>query len=136
MGIPLFPPKLESDLLKPFYQGLAAGELRLTVDAETGGVIWYPPDIVPGRPDALLEWRRVASEGSVYSFTRVVRSLLPGDHKTEVPFAVVLFEPDDAPGCRVPGLFTGEGDPACGMRVRLDPVKAGDHIIAGFAPLA
>ena len=136
MGIPVFPPRLESDLMKPFYEGLEAGELRLTADAETGDWIWYPPEIVPGRPHARLEWRSVSPLGTVYTFTTVVRSLLPGDHKAAVPFTVVLFESDDAPGARVPGLLVNlEGrEPACGMRVRLCPVRAGDHVVAGFEP--
>jgi uncharacterized OB-fold protein len=135
MGVPIFAPRFDSDLLRPFYEGLALGELRLTADAETGRWVWYPPDMVPGRPEAKLEWRRASSEGTVYTHTTVVRSLLPGDHKAEVPFTVVLVEPDDAPGCRVPGLFTGEGEAYCGMRVRLDPVVAGDQTVAGFAPI-
>ncbi len=110
--------------------------MRITADTETGEWVWYPPEIVTGRPDATLEWRTVAPIGSAYTFTTVVRSLLPGDHKAEVPFTVVLFEPDEAPGVRIPGvLVDADGiEPACGMRLRLKPVRAGDHIIAGFAP--
>jgi uncharacterized OB-fold protein len=136
MGVPIFPPRFETDLLKPFYEGLAAGELRLTANARTGEWVWYPQEPVPGRPGDGLEWRRVSPEGTIYAFTRVERSLLPGDHKAEVPFTVVLFESDDAPGARVPGLFTApEGvEPACGMRARLKPVQAGDFVVAGFAP--
>lgn len=135
MGIPIHPPRFDSDLLKPFYDGLAAGELRLTFSTTTGEPVWYPPEIVPGDPAAKLEWRKVSPVGTVYSFTTITRSLLPGDHKAEVPFTVVLFCSDDAPHARVPGLFVGEGPTACGMRVRLSPVQAGDHIIAGFAPV-
>ncbi|SFR89052.1 Zn-ribbon domain-containing OB-fold protein [Sphingomonas jatrophae] len=136
MGIPIQPPRFDTDLLKPFYEGLAKGELWLTADAETGAWIWYPPEIVPGRPHATLAWRRASETGVVYTFTRVERSLLPGDHKAEVPFTVVLVEPDDAPGCRVPGLFVAadEASVACGLKVRLHPVQAGDHVVAGFAP--
>src|SRR5262245_40749837 len=90
MGIPIYPVHLDDPLFQGFYDGLAAGELRVTADAETGAWHWYPPEVVPGRPDARLEWRDVGSEGSAYSFTTVVRSLLPGDHKDEVPFTVIL----------------------------------------------
>jgi uncharacterized OB-fold protein len=136
MGVPIFPPRFETDLLKPFYEGLAAGELRLTANARTGEWVWYPQEPIPGRPGGALEWRRVSSEGTIYAFTRVERSLLPGDHKAEVPFTVILFESDDAPGVRVPGLFVApEGrEPACGMRVRLSPVRAGEFLVAGFEP--
>jgi uncharacterized OB-fold protein len=136
MGVPIFPPRFETDLLKPFYEGLAAGELRLTANARTGEWVWYPQEIAPGHPQDRLEWRQVSPQGVVYAFTRVERSLLPGDHKAETPFTVVLFESDDAPGARVPGLFVAADgvEPACGMRVRLKPVQAGEFIVAGFEP--
>lgn len=136
MGIPNYPVHLEDPQLQGFYDGLAAGELRLTVDPDTGAWVWYPPEVVPGKPDTRLEWRPVSPEGSAYTFTTVTRSLLPGDHKDEVPFTVVLFESDDAPGCRVAGvLVDADGvEPRCGMRLRFRPITVGDHRIAGFAP--
>jgi uncharacterized OB-fold protein len=136
MGVPNFPPALEGSHFEPFYEGLAAGELRVTADAETGEIVWYPPEVVPGRPEAKLVWRPVSSEGKAYTFTTIVRSLLPGDHKAEVPYTVVLFEPDNAPGVRVPGLLVNaEGiEPQCEMRLQLSPVRVGNHIIAGFEP--
>lgn len=138
MGIPIYsPPQNDDPLVQPFYEGLAAGELRITADAETGEWVWYPPEVVPGKPAAQLEWRAVGPEGTAYSWTTVTRSLLPGDHKAEVPFTIVLFEPDDAPGVRVAGLYVEAGDrpAACGMRLQLSPVQAGDHVVAGFAPI-
>jgi len=137
MGVPIFPPRFETDLLRPFYEGLAAGELRLTANARTGEWVWYPQEPIPGgRPGDTLEWRTVSPQGVIYAFTRVERSLLPGDHKAETPFTVVLFESDDAPGARIPGLFVSPdgGEPACGQRARLRPVQAGDLVIAGFEP--
>ncbi|MGC4251707.1 MAG: OB-fold domain-containing protein [Sphingobium sp.] len=136
MGIPIYSPTIEEPLMQGYYDGLEAGELRITADAATGEWIWYPPEVVPGKPDAVLEWRKVSPEGRAYTFTTVTRSLLPGDHKAEVPFTVVLFEPDDAPGVRVPGILVdAEGvEPRCEMRLRFRPVQAGDHKIAGFAP--
>jgi hypothetical protein len=108
----------------------------LTAHPVTGAFIWYPPEVVPGEPDTELVWKSVSPVGSAYTFTTIVRSLLPGDHKAEVPFTVVLFEPDAAPGCRVAGVLVDAEDvvPACGMRLRLRPVNVGDHVIAGFAP--
>ena len=138
MAVPIYPIHLEDPLFQGFYDGLDAGELRVTADAQTGQWAWYPPEVVPGRPDATLEWCAVSADGAAYSFSTVVRSLLPGDHKAEVPFTVVLFEPDSAPGVRIPGvLVDADGiEPACGMRLRFRAVTAGDHKIAGFAPIA
>lgn len=137
MGVPIFAPHVE-DYLRPYYDGLAAGELRLSADPDTGAWLWYPPEVIPGKPGKALVWRTVPGEGVVHSFTTIVRSLLPGDHSAEVPFTVVLVEIDAAPGVRVPGLYVdaGEASAACGQRVTLKPVKAGDWTVAGFTPIA
>jgi uncharacterized OB-fold protein len=135
MGIPDYPVQHDGEHFRPFYDGLAAGELRISVDPESGAPLWYPPETVPGRPGAPLAWKTVSGEGSAYTFTTIVRSLLPGDHKAETPFTVVLFEPDDMPGVRVPGVLIGEGvEPGCGMRLRLRPIAVGGQVIAGFEP--
>jgi len=136
MGVPNYPIHLEGPHFQRFYDGLADGELWISTDPDTGEWLWYPPEVVPGRPGARTGWRRASSNGRAYTFTTVTRSLLPGDHKAEVPFTVVLFEPDDAPGVRVPGvLVNAEGaEPACEMPLRLRPVTVGDQVIAGFEP--
>ena len=46
MGIPIYPVHLEDPLFQGFYDGLNAGELRITADAETGEWVWYPPEVV------------------------------------------------------------------------------------------
>lgn len=135
MGIPNYAPTLESELTRPFYEGLAQGELRITANARTGEWVWYPPESIPGHSQDELVWKPVSPDGTVYTFTTVVRSLLPGDHSEETPFTVILFESDDAPGARVPGLLLGDDTPKCGMRVRFQPLKVGDHHIAAFTPI-
>ena len=136
MGIPDYPVHLEDPQLQGFFDGLAAGELRLTRDPDSGEWLWYPPEVVPGKPDAHLLWQKISPSGHCYTFTTVHRCLLPGDHAAEVPYTVVLFESDDAPGCRVPGvLVEADGvEPACGMRLVFRPVHVADRVIAGFAP--
>lgn len=137
MGIPLFKPRFETDLLVPFYEGLEKGELRLSACSQCGAWHWYPPEILPCHPDAHLEWRPISPEGVIYMFTTVHRSLLPGDHRGETPYTVVLVESDDVPGARIPALFVNANgkEPACGMRVRLSPIKAGDVTLAAFEPI-
>lgn len=137
MGAPLFPPHLDTDLVRPFYDGLAAGELRLPACPDCGRVYWYPPEVTPCHPERDLEWRTLSPEGEVYTFTTIVRSLLPGDDGSRAPYRIVLVEPDDAPGARIVSLFAGAEDrePACGMRVRLRPVAAGDHMLPAFEPI-
>ncbi len=137
MGIPNFPPRFHNEHMRPFYEGLERGELRLTACKECNKFYWYPPEVSPCHPAVELEWRAVAPEGTIYTFTTVERSLLPGDHKAETPYTVLLAASDDVPGARIPSLFIGgEGaEPRCGMRVRLHPVTVGDHILPAFKPL-
>jgi uncharacterized OB-fold protein len=138
MGVPVFAPRFATDHLKPFYEGLEAGELRLTACSECGRWLWYPPEVSPCHPQAEIEWRAASPRGEVYTFTTITRSLLPGDHAAEPPYTVVLVEPEDAAGARVVSLFLGEAgeEPVCGMRVELAPVRAGDHTVAAFRPMA
>ena len=137
MNIPSFPPRFDSDLVRPFYDGLAQGELRISACAECGRFHWYPPDVLPCHPTASLVWRPVSPDGTVYSFTTIERSVLPGGAGANTPYTIVLVEPDEVPGARVPALFvaSGQEQPACGMRVTLHPVDAGEYVMAGFKPL-
>lgn len=134
MGIPNFPPHFDTDLCRPFYDGLAAGELRITACPRCGVLYWYPPEVLPCHSDAHAIWRTVSPLGEVYSFTTIERSLLPGAGPESVPHSIVLVEPIDAPGIRVVGLMVGNTEPACGMQVRLDPIKLEDHVLPGFVP--
>ena len=102
MGIPNFAPAFDTDHIKPFYEGLEKKELRLTACSVCGTWHWYPPDILPCHPEGHIVWKSVKAEGTIYMFTEVQRSLLPGDHKSETPFTVIFVESDDVPGARVP----------------------------------
>lgn len=137
MGVPIFPPRFDTDHMRPFYAGLERGELRLTACPTCAKWYWYPPDVLPCHPEAHPEWRAVSPEGKVYMFTTVHRSLLPSDQAGLTPYTVVLAESDTVPGARIPGVWVSSDgrEPACDMRVRFTPVQAGDHLVAGFRPL-
>lgn len=132
--LPNFAPPLSDGVSRPFYEGLEQGELRLTACPECGRIYWYPPELLPCHPSLRPAWRAVSPIGIVYSFTTIMRSLLPGADPDSVPHTIVLVEPLDAPGARVIGLMaddTGEGI-GCGDHVRLHPIDMGTHIIPGF----
>jgi len=137
MGVPVFSPRFDTDHMRPFYDGMADGELRMTACPTCHKWYWYPPDVLPCHPEVHPEWRAVSPEGKIYMFTTVHRSLLPADQRAATPYTVVLAESDTVPGARVPGLFvaTAGVEPACDMRVRFRPVLAGDHLVAGFEPV-
>lgn len=134
MGVPNFPPRLDTDLCKPFYEGLAAGELRITACPECGAFYWYPPEVLPCHPESHAVWKPLSGEGTIYSFTTVERSLLPGADPASVPHTILLVEPAEAPQTRIISLLVGDAEPACGMRVKLSPIAAGEHVLPGFVP--
>ena len=129
MGVPNFPPRLDTDLCKPFYEGLAAGELRITACPECGTFYWYPPEVLPCHPESHAVWKPLSGEGTIYSFTTVERSLLPGADPASVPHTILLVEPAEAPQtrmnmcCRVscrPEAISGEkrmSGPLDGLRI-------------------
>ena len=137
MAIPVFPPRFDTDLMRPFYEGMEQGELRMTACSDCGKWYWYPPDALPCHPGAEIVWKRVSPEGTIYSFTTIHRSLLPGDHAADTPYTVGLVESDTVPGARIPSLILGLGEhePVCTMRVRFTPARAGEHMIAAFTPI-
>lgn len=131
---PDFAPPRTSALARPFYEALDEGVLRLPACPVCGIFYWYPPDILPCHHEVRAEWRAVSPVGTVYSFTTIERSLLPGAKKGSVPHTILMVEPLDAPGARLIGLAAdGKGEEiACGDRVRFHPLRINDHVVLGF----
>lgn len=136
MGIPHQAPRFAEKANRQFYEALEKGELRLPTCAGCGRRLWYPMPVAPCHPNAQVVWRPASAYGRVYSFTTVHRSFLPDGDAGVVPYTVLLVEPEDAPDVRIPSLFvTSDGaEPEIGMRVRLTPVRAGDHHVAAYSP--
>ena len=58
---------------RPFWEGCAAGELRLQWCGRCGSVIWYPRTHCPECMSRDLHWRVASGAGQIYSWTRVAR---------------------------------------------------------------
>jgi uncharacterized OB-fold protein len=115
MPAPSFAPP-DTELTRPFWQGVEAGELRLPRCAICRQWMWYP-DSDATHCGAPLEWVAVAPHGSIFTFTVVRRPFLPGATKADVPFTTILVELDEAPGVRLVGLLRDGIEPHIGMRV-------------------
>lgn len=133
MNVPDFPPRLDTDLVKPFWTALEQGTLRLPACSVCGAWQWYPYEFVRCHPEATLQWREVRGRGTVFSFTRVTRNFLPVE--TAVPYVCALVEPDEAPGVRIASVLdTDSGEPSIGMRVRLKPTPRSNYTAPVFEP--
>ena len=135
MPAPSFAPP-DNELTLPFWEGVAAGELRLPRCAACGTWMWYPEPDVPHCVGAPVEWVALSPVGSIFTFTVVRRPFLPGATRADVPFTSIFVELDEAPGVRLVGLLREGVEPHVGMRVTAQfPERDGRRTIE-FEPLA
>jgi uncharacterized OB-fold protein len=113
--LPLFDPPCEVSVAAPFWEGIAAGELRLPRCSRCQRWQWYPDDAGPDCEGATYEWVSVGGGGTVHTMVRVNRSFLPGVRAA--PYVVGLVELDDAPGIRLVSFLADDADIGIGDRV-------------------
>jgi uncharacterized protein len=116
MAIPSFAPPV-SDHTQPFWDGVAAGELRLPRCSACQSWQWYPLSGTPHCGGATIDWTPVRPLGTIFTFTVVRRPFLPGASKTDVPIVSIIVELDDSPGLRLVGRLADGIEPRIGMRV-------------------
>jgi len=109
--------------LAGFWEGTAAGELRVPRSRVTGEYIWPPRPSAVGVPDFDLEWVGVPSTGTLFTWTVVHQTGLQG-YSGITPYGVAVVQLDDVP-VRMVGF--ADFDPA--------ELKAGMALTAGFADL-
>lgn len=116
----------------PFWQAASEGRLVLPACPVCGAWQWYPLPGLACHPGATVEWRDVAREGSIFTFTRVERSFLP--HGGPPPFTVALVQLDGVAAIRLVTVLVGPGSdqPAIGDRVRLAPTRFESHTLPTF----
>jgi hypothetical protein len=129
--VPNFAP-LDHPETAGFWQATAEGHLALPACPVCGTFQWYPVAGLPCHPEAHAEWRQVAEEGSIFTFTRVERGFLPSGG--DPPYTLALVDLDGLDGPRVVTVLVGPGsdDPAIGDRVRLAPTRFDTHTLPTF----
>jgi hypothetical protein len=137
MNVPDFPPRFDTDLVRPYWQALERGELHLPACSICGSWQWYPYEFIKCHADAHHVWKPVATEGAVFTFTRVHRCFLPGSGRDVEPYTSALVTPDGIDSVRIPTLLVGlEGrEPEIGMRVRLKPIPRSGYTLPAFEPV-
>lgn len=101
----------------PFWEAARAGRLSLVRCDACGRVAHPPAPVCPLCHGRTISWVDVEPVGTVDSFTVNHQPSRPG---LEVPYAVVLVEPDEAPGVRLTLRLVGDpADAAIGRRVRI-----------------
>lgn len=112
---------------QPYWEGLAAGRLR--VQCCRGCGLWrhYPRPMCAGCHSFEHDWREVSGRGVVHSWTVTHQSPLPG-FKEAVPFVLVTVDMEE--GVRMLGLL--QGAPVEALRVGL-AVRASVETVPGGA---
>lgn len=80
---------------QPFWDGCAAGELRLQRCQQCRRFCFYPRVACPSCGSAELRWQRVSGRATLYSY---VISHLPGPaHRDGEPYVIAVVELDEGP---------------------------------------
>lgn len=120
------------DRSRPYWNGLAEGELRFQHCAACGRN-WLPArDACPACLSAAPEWRRSAGMGRVVSWV-VYHTAYHESLKDRIPYNVALVELDEGPRLltNIVGVKGGDGI-AAGARVRLAIETEGTVALARF----
>jgi uncharacterized protein len=102
---------------RPYWDGLAAGELRIQRCSACGRAVFYPRAVCPHCFAGELTWIRAAGTGTVYAYTTVHRA--PGGLATQVPYPVALVDLEEGVRMLTRIVGTGPDEVRIGARVRL-----------------
>jgi uncharacterized OB-fold protein len=80
---------------QPFWDGLAARQLRLQRCGDCDAVVWYPRGLCPRCGSLNLAWFTASGQGVVYSYTVVRRTA--GPFAAATPYVVAYVELAEGP---------------------------------------
>lgn len=126
-----------SAVTQPFWDACARRELRLQ---RCGGCGRFRHPPLPGCPrcgSPASDWPLLSGRGRVFSFTIVHHPALPS-LQGDVPYNVVVVEPEDAPGARLISnlVDVAPSDVRIGLEVEIawDEIHA-DLVLPRFRPV-
>ena len=115
-----------------FWEGCAAGELRMQTCASCGRRRFPPRPMCPWCRSVLVRWEAVSGRGRVWSFVVPHPPLLPA-FQSLAPYNVVVVSLDEDPSLRLVGnLVAGPSEPI--NSVPLDSLWIGMPVQVVFQP--
>ncbi len=85
-----------SETTRPFWEGLAAGELRLQRCSDCGRYVYYPRSLCPHCMCQDLVWVKASGRGRLYTYTIVRRAMNPA-FQEDVPYVFAIVELEEGP---------------------------------------
>ncbi len=126
------PEPVASMATEPFWDGCAAGELRLPRCRACGKVHFYPCPFCPHCGAENIEWVRAAGTGTVWA-TTVVHSSFWGDAwADDLPYNVALVELDEGVRLVSNVLGTPPENVRVGARVQVEFIRRGTTALPMF----
>jgi uncharacterized OB-fold protein len=130
---PAFQPQQDNDS-RPYWEGLAHGELRIQRCTSCERAVFYPRAHCPYCFGGPLVWFVASGRGTIYSYTVAHQAL--GPFAEEVPFVVALVELEE--GIRVMTRIVDAPRErlAVGAAVRVTFVRVSDDMTLPYFCLA
>ncbi|MGB3390942.1 MAG: OB-fold domain-containing protein [Pseudaminobacter sp.] len=106
-----------TDLNRPFWEGTAAGELRLQYCQESNAFRYPISRVCPICLSPDYEWRKVSGNGEIYTYMIFRRAYHPS-FEGRVPYNVCMIQLDEGPRM-FSNVVDGGVDVKIGQRVRV-----------------
>ena len=116
---------------QPFWDGCAAGKLRIQRCVDTGRLIFPPRPRSPWGGRATPEWVEVSGRGTIWSFVVPHPPLLP-QFMEVAPYNVIVVAIDEDPTIRIIGNLVSRPDGAIN-EIDPDTIRVGDPVRIVFA---
>ncbi len=94
--LPAKPIPSPTELSQPYWDGVAAGQLRLQACARCGTVRHYPRLLCSACYSDEVEWRTASGRGRIHSWTVAHHPYHPA-FVNELPYTLVLVDLDEGP---------------------------------------
>ena len=120
---------------QPFWDGCAAGELRIQRCLDCAQPYFYPRPVCPACGSANVEWFTASGEATLYSY---VISHRPAPGFGEAPYAVAVVQLAEGPRMmtNLTGVPNTPQDLVLDMPLRVTFERRGDVTLPIFAPAA
>lgn len=93
-------PDLSDERTAGYFEGAAAGELRIPRCDRCHRLVWYPVDACPYCANSDFTWVATSGRGSLFTWAVVRRSFLPA-FDDQVPFVSAIVALDDDRDVRI-----------------------------------
>ena len=123
---------------QPFWEGVAAGQLRMQACGSCGRLRFPPRPMCPYCHSTDVTWEAMSGRGTIYSFVVAHPPLLPA-YADVAPYNVVLVSLDEDPTLRLVGNLVTDADAPInsvdpttlqiGSAVRVVFAQVGDDVV-------